>query len=290
MREPVSTALAERVLEAFGLSAAPSVDLEGLGTVYAAWCRNVPFDNVRKLIVVRSGDSGPLPGDSPVDYFEHWLAHRVGGTCWAGNGALCALLQHLGFEARRGLATMLVAPDLPPNHGTVIVDLPDGRFVVDASIMHVEPLPAGQGQSSSISDPVWGVRGHWRDDAFAISWQPLHRGDPIDCRIDAWAVPADRFRAQHEQTREWSPFNFELTFNLVRDDTRLGIAQGRCLRLGRDGLETLGSDDRVAFLVDRCGISEAMAARIPDDTPTPPPPGSRTAQQAASEQAPDRLG
>jgi N-hydroxyarylamine O-acetyltransferase len=103
-------------------------------------------------------------------------------------------------------------------------------------------------------------------------------------------VHPDQFRAQHEQTREWSPFNFELTFNRVRDDARLGIAQGRCLRLGRDGLETLESADRVAFLVDRCGISEAMAARIPDDTPTPPPPGSRTAQRAASEPTPDRLG
>jgi N-hydroxyarylamine O-acetyltransferase len=36
---------------------------------------------------------------------------------------------------------MMVAPNLPPNHGTALVDLPDGRYVVDASILHVEPLP-----------------------------------------------------------------------------------------------------------------------------------------------------
>lgn len=33
--------------------------------LYAAWCRSVPFDNTRKLIALRAGDPGPLPGDSP---------------------------------------------------------------------------------------------------------------------------------------------------------------------------------------------------------------------------------
>lgn len=278
MSQPLSPAMAERVLEAFGLPDAPAPDLEGLRTVYAAWCGNVPFDNIRKLIAVRGADTGPLPGDAPDDFFAHWLDHRVGGTCWAGNGALCALLKHLGFEARRGLATMMVAPNLPPNHGTVVVDLPGGRFVVDASIMHVEPLPVAA-DGSAVDHPAWGVAGLWRDAHFAINWRPLHRDDRIDCRIDAWTVDAARFSAQHEQTRAWSPFNFELTFNLVRDGARLGVAQGRCLRLGPDGLETVTVGDRVEFLVDHCGVGEAMAARIPDDVPTPPPPGSRTAQQ-----------
>lgn len=279
MSETLSPALVDRVLEAFGLPARPQADLDGLRAVYDAWCRNVPFDNIRKLIAVRAGDTGPLPGDTPEDFFEHWLEHRVGGTCWAGNGALCALLEHLGFAARRGLGTMMVAPDLPPNHGTVIVDVPEGRFVTDASVMHVEPLPAVNGSSATIEHPAWGVTGHWQEDRFAINWRPLIRDGRIDCRVDAWAVDPQRFRAQHEQTRVWSPFNFELTFNLVRDDARIGAARGRCLRLGRGGLEAVDGADRVGFLVDECGVSEAMAARIPDDVPTPPPPGSRTAQE-----------
>jgi N-hydroxyarylamine O-acetyltransferase len=38
----------ERVLVRLGFSGHPDPDLEGLRTVYAAWCRKIPFDDVRK--------------------------------------------------------------------------------------------------------------------------------------------------------------------------------------------------------------------------------------------------
>ncbi len=96
----LAPALVERVLAKLGLAAAPRADLGGLAALYAAWCRSVPFDNVRKLIHVRAAYPAPLPGDTPEDFFDAWLAHGTGGTCWAGNGALCALLESPGFRAR----------------------------------------------------------------------------------------------------------------------------------------------------------------------------------------------
>jgi len=42
----------------------------------------VPFDNVRKLIHVKSGKAGPLPGGTAEDFFTAWLRHGTGGTCW----------------------------------------------------------------------------------------------------------------------------------------------------------------------------------------------------------------
>lgn len=272
--------LADRVLEAFGLSTRPAPDLAGLATLYDAWCRHVPFDNIRKLIAVRAADPAPLPGDDPAEFLSQWLEHRVGGTCWAGNGALCALLEQLGFDARRGVATMLVAPDIPPNHGTVVVDLAEGRFVVDASIMYVEPLRAEPGVEAHVAHPVWGVTGRWRDERFAINWRPMLREDRIDCRVDEWSVDVPRFRAQHELTRAWSPFNFELTFNLVRGDARIGVGNGLGRRIDGSGETAFPLTDRVAFLVETCGVSEAMARRVPEDVPMPPPPGSRTAERA----------
>jgi N-hydroxyarylamine O-acetyltransferase len=67
-----------------GLSAHPAPTFGGLQTLYAAWCRKVPFDNVRKLIHLRRQDSSPLPGNNVGDFFEAWLRHGTGGTCWAG--------------------------------------------------------------------------------------------------------------------------------------------------------------------------------------------------------------
>ena len=52
--EALSPDLLERVLSRLGLSATPAPDLNGLKTVYAAWCRGVPFDNIRKLIHVQT--------------------------------------------------------------------------------------------------------------------------------------------------------------------------------------------------------------------------------------------
>lgn len=283
MTMELEPSLVDQVLQRLELSARPEPDLDGLKSLYDAWCRRVPFDNVRKLIALSAEAPGRLPGDDPADFFETWLQSGVGGTCWAGNGALCALLQNLGFAAHRGTATMLVAPNLPPNHGTVAVNLPQGRFLVDASILFVEPLPLVDGRESSIDHGAWGVQGHWLDDKFAVRWRALHRQDFIDCRVDEWPVDADRFHAQHEATRTWSPFNFELTFNLVRDDGRIGIAGNQAVYLQADGSLTVKPlTDRMAFLVEELGISEALAARIPDDLPTPPPPGSKTAADAAN--------
>lgn len=274
----LSPALTESVLERLGLAATPGQDLAGLAELYGAWCRNVPFDNIRKRIAVSEGASGPLPGDDATEFFKAWLDHGVGGTCWAGNGALCALLESLGFDARRGVSTMMVAPDLPPNHGTVLVTLPEGRFIVDASILFTEPLPMIDGAESRIDHPAWGVTGHWLEDKYAIRWRALHVAEAFNCRIDQWPVDAQRFRDQHEATRNWSPFNFELTFTVVRGSGRIGLAHGEAVRIDAGGeVSSEPLKDRVAYLVDELGVSPELARRVPEDVPTPPPPGSRTA-------------
>ena len=271
-------ALVEEVLRFLDYPAYPDPTPAGLASFYRAWCRAVPFDNVRKLIAIRGHAPGPLPGDDPVDFLNALVDDGVGGTCWAGNGALCAMLQSLGFDAVRAVATMLVAPDIPPNHGSVVVRIGRERFVTDASIMSVLPVPVVPGEMTKVEHPAWGVVGHWLDGAFAIRWQPLGRDDAIDCRFESFAVDAARFREQHEKTRTWSPFNYELTFNLVDETRRFGVARGRKIVITADGKRTEDEIvDRMRFLVDELGLTERIAARLPRDEPTPPPPGSRTA-------------
>ena len=127
--QPLPDELLERVLARLEISRQPDPTPESLRAIYAAWCRRVPFDNVRKLIRLRLGNTGQLPGDTSEDFFEAWLRHGAGGTCWPGAGACQALLQSLGFEAVRGIGTMLVVPGLPPNHGTVRVTFDRAHFL-----------------------------------------------------------------------------------------------------------------------------------------------------------------
>jgi arylamine N-acetyltransferase len=284
-------AMVERVLAKLELSGRPEPTLAGLSAVYSAWCRRVPFDNIRKLIHLRRRDPGVLPGDDAVDFLDAWLRFAAGGTCWAGNGALNALLATLGFDARRGVGTMLVAPNLPPNHGSSTVLLDERRYLVDASILHHEPLlldalspshepapDAGRpapGRPAPARRSAWSAVGHWRDGHWHIHWRPLHKLDGLDCRIDRFDAEADTFRQFHEQSRPWSPFNYELYVRTNREAAVIGAAFGRRVEIDASGAATqrpLQASDRIRFLVEEVGIHEELATMVPPDLPTPPPP------------------
>jgi N-hydroxyarylamine O-acetyltransferase len=272
----LASELIERVLSRLGLSAPPEPSLDGLKALYGAWCHRVPFDNVRKLIHLRRQDSAPLPGDTAPDFFEAWLRYGTGGTCWAGNGALQSLLHCLGFDAQRGLATMLVAPGVPPNHGTVVVRCEeDRRYIVDASILHGEPLLLDATAASVIEHPAWGVSCAMREGHWILRWRPLHVLDGIDCRIERLQVTAQSFQEAHAGTRAWSPFNYALYARSSRGDTVFGTAFGQRVELAGDGSvrrSPLPPQRRAQLLIEEFGMHEALVERLPADLPLPPPP------------------
>jgi N-hydroxyarylamine O-acetyltransferase len=273
---PLRPALVEDVLTKLGFGAAPPVDRAGLESLYDAWCHTVPFDNLHKLIHIRSGSAAPLPGDTPEEFFEAWLEYGTGGTCWAGNGALCALLSALGYEARRAIATMLVAPNLPPNHGSVSVALDGSRWLVDASMLHGSPLRLDPARESDVSHPAWGVRARPEAGCWIVTWRAAHRAGGLDCRIDSLDGTAPVFRELHEQTRTWSPFNYQLHARVNRGDGVLSASGDQRTEFDASGaahVSTLDAEGRTRFLVEELGISEALAARVPEDRPMPPPPG-----------------
>ena len=272
--DTLSPALVERVLEKLGLRARPALDLAGLSTLYAQWCLRVPFDNIRKLLHLRSGNPSPLAGDEPTEFFEAWLAHGTGGTCWPGNGALDALLCNLGFETTRGVATMMASADPPPGHATVVVQLDGRRYVVDASILHGEPLLLEQ-TPTAVAHPAWGVQCTLRDARWHIFWRPLHRPEGFDCRVEYLDATRDDFRRRHEMTRQWSPFNYAVTLRQNRADQVIGTAFGKRVEIGTDGnilQQPLARAEQLRQLIEEFGISEELVMALPEDSPIPPPP------------------
>src|SRR5262249_23661614 len=139
--EDLSVDVLEQVLSKLGFADRPAPTLNGLQHLYAAWCRKVPFDNVRKLIHLHSHDPGPLPGDDPAEFLEAWLPSGPGGPGWAAKGPLHAVLLALGFDPTRGMGTMRTPPDAPPTHGTLLVTCEEPCYIVDASILYNPPLP-----------------------------------------------------------------------------------------------------------------------------------------------------
>jgi len=272
MLEPAQV---ERVLERLGFAAPPAPDRDGLAALYRAWCERVPFDNVRKRLHVAAKDPGRLPGDDPPAFFDAWLAFGTGGTCWAGNGALCELLLALGFRAERGVATMLALPGLPPNHGTVFVTLDGARLCVDASILFAEPLrlPTRDGAVTTIEHPAWGVVARHEGGVPLIRWRALHR-DALDCRIEPIETSVADFRERHEATRPWSPFNFSVSARLNRGGGVVGLALGQRAEIDAAGalsVRPFEPGERTRFLVETLGIAESLAAALPPDEPLPSP-------------------
>lgn len=278
---PCAPDLAERVLEAFGLSRPPEPDAAGLDDLYGRWCTHVPFDNVQKRLYFAAGEEGPLPGSRPGELLETWLRHGTGGTCWAASEALASLLTAVGFSARRAAGTMLASPDARgPNHGTVVVELEGRDLLVDPSMLHQAPMPL-DGSPVEGTVAIVGVRR--QDGKPHIDWRPLHRPAGMPCRIDAVSVDATTFAGRHEATRAWSPFNHALSVRLNRAGSVVGFAMGEHVVMEAGGdvhTRRVEGDERVRVLVEELGMSEEVATRLPPDEPTPPPPGARAAGAA----------
>jgi N-hydroxyarylamine O-acetyltransferase len=273
---PMRDDLVDAVLARLAV-ARPSSDLPGLRSVYAGWCSSVPFDNTLKLIHTAEELLGPLPGSTADSFFDSWLKHGTGGTCWAGNGALHDFLAALGFGVERALATMLPRPDMEgPNHGSVVVTIEDGRWIADASILSGDPIRIPEAGRDAASGPL--PRFVWLEGKPAVMWRMLSAPDGFPCRIDRIGVGWEEWDALHQRTSEWSPFNYELNTRLQRGSESLGAAGGQRFVFHTDGTldaSPLEGEERTRFLVEDIGISEGIARRVPPDLTVPPRPKSR---------------
>lgn len=278
----LSESLLDPVLLALGFSSRPEPTLEGLRAIYQTWGREVPFDNVRKLVHLQRQDAAAFPGADAEDFFDAWLRHRTGGTCWAGSNALFHLLIALGFDAERAIGTMLVAPDIPPNHGSVQVRLDAGTYLVDTSILFGEPLRLDPAEETAVAHPAWGVRGRRREGLWHVHWRPLHKTDGFECRYERFGADHEEYRRRYEETRGWSPFNYQLTARRNRGEEVIGLTFGQAVTLRPDGAveqRPVENAERRRRLVEDFGMSEEIVAQLPPDRPTPPPPGSKTAAE-----------
>jgi N-hydroxyarylamine O-acetyltransferase len=180
---------------------------------------------------------------------------------------------------------MLVNPDIPPNHGTAIVRFGQKVFLFDSSILCGTPLELDGLAETFVPHPAWGVRCSPRAGKWYVSWRPLNRIDGFECRLDILGAERKEFESRHEQTRAWSPFNYQLASRLNRGDQVIGVAFGHTVILHGNGQVTRvphSNAERTRLLIEDFGMAEEIVAKLPPDVPTPPPPGSATAMRLMS--------
>ena len=266
----------DAVLARLGLDDVPSTDPDGLTALDLAWCRSVPFDNVRKRIALEADRNGPLPGLDPRDFFAVLLAHGTGATCWPGANALNWLLVACGFGAQRVAATMEPIPFPPddpvrPNHGSNVVTLEDQRFLLDTSFLSETPIQLVTGEGAAMVDPVVGVLVEPDGARWTAEFMPWRPGGMLTCRIESLAADDELFTRRYEHSRTSGRFNEQVHVrrNFADCVQILGLGQHFVIDRpsGTTSTEsTLGDQsERDRLLVEVFGFSEEIAAALPDD-------------------------
>jgi arylamine N-acetyltransferase len=272
----ISADLLDRVLSRLGLPNRPSPDLAGLNRIYAAYSCHIPNDNIQKRIWLTGDRSQPVTGGDPTEFFENWLAHGTGGTCFPANGGLCALLTALGFDAWRILGSvMMEGIEHDGNHGTVLVRIGDTHYLADAQLAAFSVLPLISGQPTSTGAGIHDIRAVPRRDGFDVQWYPgSNRQTPMTTRLDLKRGPVDQdvFLAQYalsaSRDRRRSPFNEALFIGRHFPDRIVNVGRNTRTEVSADNVVTkreIRPGERVQILVDELGISAAIAQAIPPD-------------------------
>ncbi len=249
--------LRDRVTERLGFSSAPSLDLSGLKALYGAWCVTIPFDNLCKMIALRAGDDLPLPGMPAVEFFERWLTHGVGATCWPTNNAFFELALSLGFEAHRIAGCNYDRDDI--SHGSVRVTIDGSEWLVDASMHTNVPLPLNDKVFVS-SDPVFAAEIEPVGATHVIWRNHAPRSEYFSCRLLADPVDYACCVAGYERTRMRSPFNQQLYARHCRPGEELVLLGHTRYSKTADGLQgrDLSSDEVIEALHEDIGISQEL--------------------------------
>lgn len=264
--------LVERVLAKLGLRQRPALDLAGLNTLYAAFSERVPFDNVRKRIWFAGSQETPLPGGDPTDFFESWLRHGTGGTCWPINGGMYALARALGFDARRIVGSVVVEGyPQGANHGSVLVKVDGIDYVVDAWLASFKVLPLLPGKHSSTGGGIHDIRAVPRNGGFEIlSYTGWNREQPLPFRPEPEYDPIHDsfFLGRYDRTRSVGFFNDSLFICRHFRDSILTVGRSNKVLVDADGNLTktaLNESERRAVLVEEFGLSEEIVKSIPPD-------------------------
>jgi N-hydroxyarylamine O-acetyltransferase len=214
----LAASLRDAVSDRLGFRHPPSADLDGLHAIYGAWCERVPFDNVGKLIALRTQPTGPFRAIHAIPFLETWLAEGIGGTCWPSSNALYTLLRSLGFDARRVAAHMQDAGFF--NHGTVIVKADGGEWLADSSLLTGIPLPLTR-ETFIAPDSVFNSEVELDGDTYVVWTHWPTNLAYMPCRVFAGTVTHSYYMERYEATRESSPFNQRLCARRNREGEML---------------------------------------------------------------------
>jgi arylamine N-acetyltransferase len=254
----------ERVLERFGFSGRPDPTRETLDEVVKQWSRLVGYDNVLKRIHIAEQHTGAFPSMDPNEFFTAWLKHGVAAGCWPSTEAMYGLLSLIGFRVSRLAGTMPEVPDplLPAHAGLDVVV--DGRtYRADPSLGAEAALELVDGVATRQASQAHGI---WCEGDRIVRWRPGHMRSPLSTVMWLKDLSYAFYAYRNEATKAFSIFNYSLYVRKNQDDGVLTYGRGALVTVTPAGeLSAAPVEPRHAreLLVERFGLSEEIAARVP---------------------------
>lgn len=272
----LSSKILTRILTKLDLLERPARYLAGLNRIYSTYCGHVPNDNIQKRIWLTEKQTGPVTGGDPIEFFENWLAHGTGGTCFPASEGLYALLRALGFDAKRVSGSVIMEGiEREANHGSLLVRLEGGDYLVDPQHASFSALPIIPGQPSSTGDGIHDIRAIPVAGGFELqSFPGSNRQEPLRIRFDLenCLVDHDFFLAHYAMSalreRNRSPFNDALFICRRFPNSIVIVGRGNRMEVSSDNAVTKSEitiDERNRILVEELGISKEITKAIPPD-------------------------
>ena len=221
------------------------------------------FDNISKLIALRTAPDESLPGIDANEFFERWLTHHVGGTCWTSSNALFELIASIGFDARRIAGSMRDTGIV--SHGSVKVALDGIDWLVDSSMLTRAPLPLTESLFAN-NEPVFSAEVEYVDGTHVI-WTDLPPSPTcMPCRLLVDPATYAFYVEKWEGSRDRSPFNQRLYALRNVGADRLVLSGPKRIHKTCAGTETeeLSASQVSESLRHEFGMSAAILERFRD--------------------------
>jgi arylamine N-acetyltransferase len=139
--------MTENILRHLKVKRSPP-SLEYLQELMTAYCSNVPWESVSKIIKKSLCDKTINCLRLENEFWTSAFQYGTGGTCYESNWAFFCFLQNLGFD---GYLTINKIIDKSSVHSAIVIRIDDKKYIVDIGYPTYAPIPVIE-ESITVSD------------------------------------------------------------------------------------------------------------------------------------------
>jgi arylamine N-acetyltransferase len=137
----------ENILQHLKVKRSPPT-LEYLQELMTAYCSNVPWESVSKIVKKKLCDQTKNFLRLENEFWTSAFQYGTGGTCYESNWAFFCFLQNVGFD---GYLTINNIIDKSSVHSAIVIIIKGKKYVVDIGYPTYAPIPVDE-EAVAVSD------------------------------------------------------------------------------------------------------------------------------------------